>query len=352
MDKSDSLSNNNIKKVAILGCGNIAGEIDTDVKKRHIYTHAKAISTIKELKLTACCDVDENCLRTYAETWKIPGQYLDFQEMLRKEQIDILIVATPTKYHYENVLMALSSNVKTIFCEKPLTFDLNKGIELVKKAKQSDILLVVNYMRRWDRFYAECKSLLDSGELGKVETIVAYVDTALFMNSIHMLDMLLFFGGDAFSCLGFIDRINNPRVVHGEKDFGGIALIRHKNGITSFVKATGESRKNHFFEIDIQCTKGRMRILDDDTRYEVYKFRKSCQHTGLEELALEYTKFNDDNHERIVEAYRDILGYIENKKKPRFSSAEALKSIELVNLIYASDSIGNLPVYPQVYDKI
>ncbi|MFC2059496.1 Gfo/Idh/MocA family protein [Chloroflexota bacterium] len=337
-----------VKRVAIHGCGNIAWEADEDVKKRHIYTHAKAISMIKQLKLTACCDIDENRLRTFAERWQVPSKYLDLQEMLHQEQLDILVVATPTRYHYENVLSALSSNVEVIFCEKPLAFDFEQGIELVKKAKELNKLLVVNYQRRWDKFYTECRNLLQSGELGRIETIVAYVDTALYMNSSHMLDMLIYFGSDVFSCIGYLDKLNDTRVVHGEKDFGGIALFKHKNGIISFVKATGESRRNHFFELDIQCTGGRLRILDDDTRYEVYKFKESPQHKGLEELYLVHTKTNDDKSERAVESYLDILDCIENKKEPAFSDMAALKSLELVNLIYKSDSIGNLPVYSQL----
>jgi predicted dehydrogenase len=354
MNKRD-VSFSRIKRVAIVGCGNIAGDIDDDVKKRHIYTHAKAISMIKQLKPTACCDIDKTKLTTFAEKWKIPGQYLDLQKMLREEQIDILVIATPTKFHYENVLLALSSNVKAIFCEKPLTFDLEKGIELVRRAKELHKLLIINYMRRWDKFYAECKDLLESGEIGRIETIVAYVDTALYMNSIHMLDLLVYFGGDVFSCVGYIDRINNTRVVHGEKDFGGIALFKHKNDIISFVKATGESRRNHFFELDFQCTKGRLRILDDDTKYEVYEFKGSPQHKGLDELALVNTKFNDDKSERVVEAYLDILDCIENTREPMFSATEALKSLELVKLIYESDENSNLPVYSQLggqYEKL
>lgn len=352
MDKTEPVSEKNIKHVAIIGCGNIAGEIDNDFKKRHIYTHAKTISTIKELRLTACCDVDERRRKTFAEKWKVPKQYPDFREMLREEHIDILVIATPTKDHYNNVLLALSSNVKVIFCEKPLTFDFMQGSELIKKAIEFNKLLIVNYMRRWDRFYTECKTLLESGELGRIETIVAYVDTALYMNSIHMLDMLIFFGGDVSSCLGFIDRVNETRVVHGENDYGGIALIKHKNGIITFIKATGESQNNHYFELDIQCTKGRLRILDDDTKYEVYKFKDSYQHKGLKELTLVYTKFNDDKHERTIEAYLEIMDYIKNKKEPRFSAIEAMKSVDLANLIYKSDSIGNLPVYPHLYEEI
>lgn len=352
MNKTDFTLTKDVKRVAIVGCGDIAGYANDDVKKRHIYTHAKAISMIKQLRLTACCDINKTSLKTFAKKWEIPGQYLDLPEMLREEQIYILVIATPTKAHYENVLLALSSNVEAIFCEKPLSFDFKSGVELVKKAKELNKLLVVNYMRRWDKFYVECKNLLESGELGRIETIVAYVDTALYMNSSHMLDMLIYFGGDVFSCVGHIDRINDTRVVHGKKDFGGIALLKHKNGIISFVKATGESRRNHFFELDIQCTKGRLRILDDDTKYEVYKFKESPQHKGLDELALVDTKFNDYKNERVVEAYLDILDCIENKKEPAFSAIEALKSSELVKLIYESDANGNSPVYSQLGEGI
>lgn len=337
-----------MKHAAIVGCGNIAGEIDNDAKKRHIYTHAKAINMIKELELIACCDVNENTLITFAEKWKVPERYIDMEKMLCEQQIDILIIATPTKYHYENVESAMSSNVQAIFCEKPLTFDFESAVKLVKKAKEFKKILVINYMRRWDRFYAECKNLLESGNLGKIETIVGYVDTALYMNSIHMLDMLIYFGGDVLSCIGYLDRINNTRIVHGENDFGGIALLKHKNGIISFLKATGESRRNHFFELDIQCTKGRLRILDDDIKYEVYEFKESSQHKGLDELMLVNTKFNDNKNERLVEAYLNILDCLTNNKEPVFPAMEALKSLELVNLIYKSDSIGNSVVYSQL----
>jgi predicted dehydrogenase len=348
MNDDNFILADDIKRVAIIGCGNVASTIDDGAQRRHIFGHAKAISLVKQLKITACCDIDENRLKTFAERWGVPGQYLDLQDMLRKERIDILTIATPTRFHYENVLAILSSDVRAIFCEKPLTFSTEQGLELVRKAKESKKLLVVNYMRRWDKFYARCKVLLESGELGKIETIVAYVDTALYMNSSHMLDMLLYFGGDVTSCVGYIDRLNETRVVHGEKDFGGMALFKHKNGIITFIKATGESRRNHFFELDIQCTRGRLRILDDDTKYEIYRFKESPQHKGLDELALAYTKANDEKSERVVNAYLDILDCISNDKEPAYSAVKALKSLEMIELIYKSDAGGNVPVYARL----
>jgi len=348
MIKIDSINTKGIKHAAIVGCGNIAGLADDDAKKRHIYTHAKAIDMIDRLVLSACCDTDETRLNAFAERWRIPNKYLDLRDMLGKERIDILVVATPTDFHYEHVLIGLSNNIEVVFCEKPLTWEIEQGIELVNKAKQLNKLLVVNYMRRWDSFYLECKNILESGELGRVETVVGYVDTALYMNSSHMLDMIIFFCGDVHSVIGYLDKMNKPRVVHGKKDFGGIVTIRHKNGIITFVKATGESQRNHFFELDFQCTKGRLRILDDDMKYEVYKFVDSPQHKGLDELTLEYTKLNDNKDERVVSTYLDMLDYLERKKQPLFPAREALKSLDLIRLIYESDYNDNSVVYSRL----
>jgi predicted dehydrogenase len=264
--------------------------------------------------------------------------------MVDDEKIDILVVATPTVAHYDNVLTALSKEIKAVFCEKPLTYTLKEGVALVKKAAEAGKYLFVNYMRRWDSFYAECNDLLEGGKIGRVETIVAYVDTALYMNSIHMLDMILFLAGDVLSCTGFLDMVGEPRTVHKREDRGGIALFQHKNGIISFVKATGETRRNHYFELDIQGTKGRLRILDDDIRYELYEFKESPQHAGMDELHLVHTEYNRNKQERIVGAYRDILECLNTGKKPVFSGKDSLKSLDLVEMIYKSDSQGHTPV--------
>ena len=334
--------------MAIVGCGIIASNLDDDVKKRHIYSHAKAISFVEDIRLVACCDVDETRLLHFAEKYHVPRTYMNLEKMLGEEQLDVLVIATPTERHYDDLLMALSSEVKVIFCEKPLVFDLELGMKIVKKARERDKLITVNYMRRWDKFYVECKGILQNGDLGRIETIVAYVDTALYMNSIHMLDMLIYFGGDVLSCVGFLDKVSNPRIVHGKKDFGGIALFRHKNGIISFFKGTGESRRNHFFELDIHCTKGRMRILNDDQKYEIYKFEDSPQHTDLIELKLVETKYNDDSDERVINAYYEIIDYLKYKEKPAYTAIEALKSLEMVNMIYKSDAMGNKPIFSRM----
>ena len=334
--------------LAIIGCGGIAGDVDDDPKKRHIYSHAKAISMIEQIQIIACCDVDEAALNKFSKKWNVANKYTNLDEMIDEEYIDILVVATPTKYHYDHVKKALSNSINVVFCEKTLTYNLQQGVEISDIADKQNSLLIVNFMRRWDRFYIECKELLDSGDLGSLETIVVYVDTALYMNSSHMLDLIVYFGGDVNSVVGHIDRFNKPRIVHGEEDFGAIAMITHKNGIITFLKATGESQRNHYYEMDFQCTKGRLKILNDDIKYEVYKFEESPQHKGLDELKLQHTELNKDNDERIVNAYLEIINFLEHKKHPTYTASESLKSLELISLIYESDSKNHSTVYSKL----
>ena len=69
-------------KVAILGCGNIASNIDSDLNKRHIYTHAKALSLLPYFEIVSCCDIDELTLERFSSKWRINKTYTDFQKMI------------------------------------------------------------------------------------------------------------------------------------------------------------------------------------------------------------------------------------------------------------------------------
>ena len=340
-----------MKSAAIIGCGYIAGIADLKPGRRHIYTHAKAIREVDGINLVASCDRDEERVLEFCKVWGVPRSYTDIGTMLTQEDINILIVATPTHLHYEHVSLGISRKVNAIFCEKPLAHDFEMGIEMIRKAEEANILFCVNYMRRWDKFYQECKQVLDSGELGRIETIVAYVDTALYMNSSHMLDMIIYFGGDVENCVGYIDRLNQPRIVHGEKDYGATAFIKHKNGILTFVKASGESRQNHYFEIDIQCTKGRLRILDDDKKYKIYKFTSIPHKNWLSELSLDRTVYNEYKHERMIDAYRNIFNAMEKGETLRSSGYNALKSLEIIDMIYKSDQNENKAVCSRIGGK-
>ena len=74
-----------VRNVAIAGCGNIADGLDEDRRKRHIYSHATAISRLDALNITACCDIDPARMERFADKWDIRGHYTDYQKMVDDE---------------------------------------------------------------------------------------------------------------------------------------------------------------------------------------------------------------------------------------------------------------------------
>ncbi len=326
---------------AFIGCGYIAGEGYLISKRPQIFTHAKAIAYTDSIKLIACCDISIKTARDFANKWNINRVYTDLKTMLNVESVDILVISSPTKFHHKHLAIGLSSAVKAIFCEKPIADKYNSAVKLELQARKSKKTVAINFMRRWDSFYIKCKKILESGELGQINSIVVYVDTALYMNSIHMLDMVIYFGGDIASCSGIIDRINKPREVHGKLDYGGYAFLKHKNGIVSFIKASGESRRNNYFEIDVQCTKGRLRMLNDGESYEVYKFQEISHKKWLSNLVLDRAVENKNKNERLVDAYKDIVDSMGSNTETQSSIANALKSMKIIEMIHKSDSKNN-----------
>ena len=239
-------------KIAIVGCGYIGGFADDTGDRPQIYSHAKAINKMNECELVACCDTNKDQLKKFSERWNVKKIFNDMNIMLDEIEVDVLVVATPTIHHERNIIDALKYPIKSIFCEKPLSTNSETSNKIIELCDKKGIKLAVNYMRRWDDLYIKCKELLFSGELGKLNSIVAYVDTALYMNSIHMIDLIDFFAGDVETVVGRIDEENEVRIVNDIPDPGAYIVIFHKNKVVSFVKATGESKKNHYFELDFQ----------------------------------------------------------------------------------------------------
>lgn len=67
MNGADAASTQKLRDVAIIGYGNRARYTDNDLKKRHIYSHAKAISNVKQLKLTASSEINKTRLKRFAK---------------------------------------------------------------------------------------------------------------------------------------------------------------------------------------------------------------------------------------------------------------------------------------------
>jgi predicted dehydrogenase len=101
-----------------------------------------------------------------AERFGVP-EIEDVGEMVRRDDIDLVYIATPPFLHYEQAMPALEAG-KHVICEKPLAIEPVQAEEMVRLARRRDVLLVANLMQRYNPLYDTVGKLIGSGALGEV----------------------------------------------------------------------------------------------------------------------------------------------------------------------------------------
>jgi scyllo-inositol 2-dehydrogenase (NADP+) len=96
--------------------------------------------------------------------------YPDFRKMLQAEQLDCVIVATPSKYHADIVTAALERNLH-VFCEKPFALEADLGYRLADMAESKGLVNQVGYHYRFVAPFNEAKRLLDQRLIGDLHHI-------------------------------------------------------------------------------------------------------------------------------------------------------------------------------------
>lgn len=138
-------------KVALVGVGGISG------------AHIPAWKNIQETELVAICDIREGQMAPHENVRK----YTDLDEMLEREQIDILDICLPTYLHADAAIKAMNKGIHVI-CEKPISLEREDVKRVYDAAKRNHVrFMVAQVVRFWDE-YEYLKNLIDSGKYGKL----------------------------------------------------------------------------------------------------------------------------------------------------------------------------------------
>ena len=120
--------------------------------------------------LKAVCDNNTETLRTLSEQYPQCRTLTSYQEVLGDESITAVAVATPAESHESMVREALIAG-KDVFVEKPLCLSAEKGQSLVDLAKAHGRILMVGHLLWYHPAILKLKSLVESGELGRIQYI-------------------------------------------------------------------------------------------------------------------------------------------------------------------------------------
>ena len=138
-------------KVGLVGVGGISG------------AHIPAWQSMEDVELVALCDVRPEQMTRYPEL----RQYTNMDDMLAKEQLDILDICLPTYLHADAAVKAMERGIH-VLSEKPVSLKTEDVHRLYETAKRNNVCFMVAQVLRFWPEYVYLKEIYDSGRYGKL----------------------------------------------------------------------------------------------------------------------------------------------------------------------------------------
>jgi len=242
---------------------------------------------------------------------------------------------------------------KHVLLEKPIAISKSDAEEVVKVAEQTGMRLGVCFQNRYNRTASWIKQLIDSGKVGKVKGVRAFVtwhrDEAYYRSgewrgtwdkegggvlinqAIHTIDMLRWFVGEVVSVKASFD----TRLLHNviEVEDTAEATIFFECGAIALLYATNCFSGNPLPIIELDCEGAYIRmenntsvVYRDGTREEI---NDALSATGEK-------AYWGISHERLIE---DFYGALRDGRNFAVDGKQGIAALEIVNAMYESGRI-------------
>ena len=138
-------------KVGLVGCGGISG------------AHVPGWQALDDCEIVAICDVRQEMMDKYPG----PRQYLSFDEMLQKEELDIVDICLPTFLHPDYAIKAMEKGIN-VLCEKPISLNRDDVERVYAAAEKNNVKFMVAQVLRFWPEYEKVKEFYDNKTYGKL----------------------------------------------------------------------------------------------------------------------------------------------------------------------------------------
>jgi len=263
--------------------------------------------------------------------------YTDYREMIKKEQPDIVSVATRPGNHAEISIFAAEQGVKGIYCDKPLCASMEEADAMYDACKQYGVKFNLGTQRRFTPGYIKMREIVESGEIGERRSVIAYSGGSALWSYTHAADMLLFLASDseveyvqgnvAVDDADFEDNRteSDPNIIMG--------YVQFKNG-THGVSIPGSA-----YEFEVDCSKGTVRSLNNGLGFQLRK-----QQGGWNEIS-DATFPTYERKSGTVGCIEDIVEALETGRETRGNIRLARMSTEITFGIVDSQRQKGARVY-------
>ena len=229
--------------------------------------HAAAYKGLENMEVVAICEADNQRRKDVADLLNMAA-YENYEEMLEKEQPDIVHVVTmPTIPRHIWIKSAAKVGVQALVIEKPIALRPRETELLDLVEQETKLKIIVNHQRRYLPFADQLRQFQSDKSLGQIHFVRASTEGEITDMDTHLMDLVLLAVGDVAPTAVWaaidggetydLDWLNCPENLMATYTFGG--------GIRAFFESTRAALGSADFpscnprcNIDIWATKGRI----------------------------------------------------------------------------------------------
>lgn len=131
------------------------------------------------VEVVAICDVDTEHLKSNADELeklqgKRPKEFKDYRDVLDVNALEAVFIGTPPQWHALQFIAACEKGLD-IYCEKPLSYDVNEGLAMMHAAGKAGNIVQIGFQRRQSKAFQTAKKYISEGKIGRVHQIGAQI---------------------------------------------------------------------------------------------------------------------------------------------------------------------------------
>ena len=322
--------------------------------------HIKAISKSKKANLHSIVDISYNA-KKLSNKYKIP-LYSDVSSLLKSNQLDAVIVATPNQLHEKHTISFLKKKIPVLL-EKPISDNIKSAKKIIISSKKNKTPLLIGYHRRHNAIVSKVKTIIRSGKLGNIVSanILCWLykhkeyfkeswrtsrgGGPLGINLVHDIDMICYLLGSISHVQAFTTNKNRKFKV---EDTATVSLIFESGALCtlnisdtivapwSYELTAGE---NPAYPVTNQSaymiggTKGSIQF--PNLKYWFYKKERSWWNKIF--LKSDTKKKDDNTLVNQIDHFSDV---VLKKVKPKVNGNDGLNSLKIFAAITKSAKTG------------
>lgn len=303
-----------------------------------------------EALVTSVCDPSPDSVRRVIESFDIERAYSSLDEMLAKEDIDAVYIASPNVLHLEQVTRSANSG-RHVLCQKPLGMTADECREMIVVCEANDVRLGVGFCNRFNNAQRKAKQLLRDGVLGEVSLIEMSMSAVFgpearsswrFNRSVsgggplmdlapHMIDLARFLLDDevesvqAFVC---------PDMTETRVEDNAVTALRFRSGILGTLETSASRLRPWHYAVSGSL--GTLQVANP------IAWLTGGQKVARIELFTSDgpAQVDYEANEHIVEEIQAFCTAVKSGQKPPVSGEDGFRAQAVIDAIYESGRTG------------